>query len=180
MKRCFLGLLFCCLSLGANEALERLGDSFQYLPVFGFAYSLAQEDYDGARDFAIALSASIATTFVIKYSFVGISKKNKKLAAISKRPSGDKYHGFPSGHTNSAATTAGFLQKRYGAHLGIPSLLLTAIVGTSRVIAKKHTVIQVIAGGIIGYSFGYFLTSKLDENTEIIINDHYVGLTFKF
>ncbi|RDU65016.1 phosphatase PAP2 family protein [Helicobacter sp. MIT 14-3879] len=154
-------------AMSFKNSIELYGDIFQFLPAFVGVYSLAREDYIGLGYLAISTSGTLATTFAIKYSFVAISKKHQNSASISRRPNNGAYDGFPSGHTSSAFVAAGFAQKRYGSNVGVPISILATFVGASRVIAEKHTIAQVLAGAIIGYIFGYFITEKLEYNLSI-------------
>ena len=188
-KIAFLLFFVFSVNLYAKVDYFRLyGDIFAFLPAFAGVYSLVEQDYEGLAYLAISTATTLATTFAIKYSFVGISKKNPNLAKISRRPNGIEYEGFPSGHTSSAFSAAGFMQKRYGYKWGIPTTILASLVGISRITSKKHTTLQVLAGGILGYSMGYFITKQRD-NMNILVdieqreakngsNQQYFGLSF--
>lgn len=190
MKKIFF-LLFFILSANLYAKVDyfRLyGDVFSFLPAFAGIYTLIEQDYEGLAYLAISTASTLATTFVIKYSFVGISKKNPNLARISRRPNGKDYEGFPSGHTSSAFSAAGFMQKRYGYKWGIPTTILATLVGISRITSKKHTTLQVLAGAALGYSMSYFITKQRDDMNILIdieqreakngFKQQYYGLSF--
>ncbi|PAF43304.1 phosphatase PAP2 family protein [Helicobacter sp. 11S03491-1] len=153
-----------------KDAFEIYGDIFQFLPAMAAVYSLTQKDYKGLGYLAIGTGSVLATTFAIKYSFVGISKNHPNWAKISQRPNNGSYDGFPSGHTASAFSAAGFMQRRYGWQWGVPTTILATLVGISRITAQRHTVTQVIAGAILGYGVSYLVTDKLNKNMNINID----------
>lgn len=175
-KRIFFILL---LALSLNQqiqakdksAFQIYGDIFQFLPLFAATYSLAIQDYKGLGQLAIGTGSTLAVTLASKYTFSAIAQYHPNLATISKRPDNTGYNGFPSGHTASAFSAAGFIQRRYGWKLGVPTTVLATLVGISRVTAKRHTVTQVIAGAILGYGLSYLVTSKYNNpNTQIQID----------
>ncbi|PAF43183.1 phosphatase PAP2 family protein [Helicobacter sp. 11S02596-1] len=153
-----------------KDGFEIYGDIFQFLPAMAAVVSLAQKDYKGLGYLAIGTGSTLAVTFATKYSFVGISRSHPSWAKISQRPNNGSYDGFPSGHTASAFSAAGFMQRRYGWKWGVPTTILATLVGVSRVTAQRHTVTQVIAGAILGYGVSYLVTSKLNQNVNIDVD----------
>ncbi|PAF49085.1 hypothetical protein BKH41_03065 [Helicobacter sp. 12S02232-10] len=153
-----------------KDAFEIYGDIFQFLPAMAAVYSLTQQDYKGLGYLAIGTGSTLALTFAIKYSFVGISRNHPSWARISQRPNNGSYDGFPSGHTASAFSAAGFMQRRYGWKWGVPTTILATLVGISRITAQRHTVTQVIAGALLGYGISYLVTSKLNKDVNIDVN----------
>lgn len=156
--------------LSAKSAFQIYGDIFQFLPLAAATYSLILKDYKGLGQLAIGAGSTLAITYASKLTFVAISRTNPDLAAISKRPDSGSYDGFPSGHTASAFSAAGFMQRRYGWKWGVPTTVLATLVGISRVTSKRHSVTQVIAGAILGYGISYLVASKYSENTSVNIN----------
>lgn len=193
-KLWFVGLFIISLNteLRASDRdyFRLYGDIFAFLPAMAAVYSLTQEDYDGLIYLGIGTGSTLAITLAIKYSFVAISKNNPHLARISRRPNGVEYEGFPSGHTSSAFSAAGFMQKRYGFKWGLPTTILASLVGISRMTSKRHTPIQVFAGAVLGYSISYFVTGKRDDINIIIDIDreqistnlyqNYYKMSFKY
>lgn len=193
-KLWFVGLFIISLNaeLRASDRdyFRLYGDIFAFLPAMAAVYTLTQEDYDGLLYLGIGTGSTMAITLAIKYSFVAISKNNPNLARISRRPNGVEYEGFPSGHTSSAFSAAGFMQKRYGFKWGLPTTILASLVGISRMTSKRHTPIQVFAGAVLGYSISYFVTGKRDDINIIIDIDreqistnqyqNYYKMSFKY
>lgn len=155
------GLCVPSLHAKPGDAFESWGDVFQFLPLMAGAYALARQDYHGVAQLALGTGSTLAITFASKYTFVGISRANEKLAGISQRPNNGSFDGFPSGHTSSAFSAAGFMQKRYGWKLGLPTTLLATSVGISRITSERHTALQVIAGALLGYGLGYLCAKRL-------------------
>lgn len=148
------------LSANHSKNFEIYGDIMQFLPAFVAIYPLATKDFEGVGWLAASTAGALGATFIIKYSFYGIAKRNEFAARISQRPNNGSFEGFPSGHTASAFSAAGFAQKRYGNALGVPCLILATLTGFSRVVAEKHTIAQVLGGAILGYVMGYFITQR--------------------
>ena len=163
-KKLIFIALFCLyttnLSANHSKNFELYGDIMQFLPAFVAIYPLATKDWEGVGWLAASTAGALGATFIIKYSFYGIAKRNESAARISQRPNNGSFEGFPSGHTASAFSAAGFAQKRYGNMLGIPTLILASLTGFSRVVAEKHTIAQVLGGAILGYVMGYFITQR--------------------
>lgn len=169
MRLCLRTLLICALSSPCMPSLhakpgdwfETWGDVFQFLPVMAGAYALARQDYHGVAQLALGTGTTLAITFASKYTFVGISQANERLAGISQRPNNGPFDGFPSGHTSSAFSAAGFMQKRYGWKFGLPTTILAASVGVSRITSQRHTTLQVLAGALLGYGVSYLCAKRL-------------------
>lgn len=153
-----------------KDGFEIYGDIFQYLPAMAAIYSLARQDYVGLGHLAIGTGSALALTYAVKYSFVGISRNHPKWAKISQRPENGSFDGFPSGHSSSAFSAAGFMQRRYGWKYGVPTTILATLVGISRITAKRHTITQVIAGSLLGYGISYLVSSRFKDNLDININ----------
>lgn len=153
-----------------KDGFEIYGDIFQYLPAMAAIYSLIRQDYTGLGHLAIGTGSTLALTYAVKYSFVGISRNHPNWAKISQRPKNGSFDGFPSGHSSSAFSAAGFMQRRYGWKYGVPTTILATLVGISRITAKKHTITQVIAGSLLGYGISYLVSSRFKDNLDININ----------
>ena len=155
----------------AKSAFQIYGDIFQFLPLAAATYALAIKDYQGLGQLAIGTGSTLAVTFASKLTFSAFGRSHPNAVAISKRPDSGAYDGFPSGHTSSAFAAAGFMQRRYGWKWGVPTIALASLVGISRVVAKRHTVTQVIAGAILGFGLSYIVSSKyMNENTNIMLD----------
>lgn len=185
-------LIFCMeANAKSTEAFRLYGDIFQFLPAFAAAYSLTQEDYGGLGYLALGFGGTMIITHGTKLSFVAASKKHPNAARISLRPNKRDYDGFPSGHTSSAFSAAGFMQKRYGWEWGVPTTILATLVGVSRISAKKHTTLQVVVGAALGYTLGYFLTNERNIGVNLDIdsrespsgaahNTYNISLSYRF
>lgn len=171
---CFAFLF--CFSLQASDqsvrTIETLGDIFQFLPAFGAGYALYIKDYEGLKELAIGFGTTMGVVLISKGLLQTISKKSPDFAYFARRPNGANFQGFPSGHTASAFSAVGFLQKRYGWRFSLPVAVLATFTGYSRIKAKKHTTLQVITGAMLGFSISYLSASKwIDPSKEQISFD---------
>ena len=146
-----------------RSSLRTFGDYMQIInPIF--AAGLASQE-KGFGHFAIIYSQ----TFAIMHGTKLIAKSGKWR--ISKRPyienKKDRYEGFPSGHTASAFAAASYVRTFSDEHklLSIPLYITAAVTGYSRVKAKEHTGLQVVAGAALA-EIVTFVNSKLDWSNE--------------
>lgn len=144
-------------------SLRKFGDVAQFLPAASFAYAIFLRDFVGARQQAVGFLAVVASTYAIKYALHYSAPLSPKIQSLSKRPDGENFEGFPSGHTASAFAAVGFLQKRYGLRLGLPVAVIASVVGISRIHAQRHTITQVICGGMLGFFLSFILASRRDD-----------------
>lgn len=165
---------FCLfLHVSASEqstrTIESLGDLLQFLPIFSAGYAWYLQDYEGLKELAIGFGATMGVVLISKGLLQSISKKSPDSVYFARRPNGANFQGFPSGHTASAFSAVGFLQKRYGWKLSLPVAILATFTGYSRIKAQKHTSLQVIAGAMLGFTASYLSASKwIDGNKEQI------------
>lgn len=123
----------------SRSAVETSTDILMFLPsATGGALSLAKGDYKGLLQHIEAGAATVATTYLLKYT---VKKR---------RPDGSDNHSFPSNHTGVAFVGASFLQQRYGWSWGAPAYAVAAYVGWGRVYCKQHDTWDVLAGAAIG------------------------------
>lgn len=102
-----------------------------------------------------------------------LQKKYPQKLQIALRPNHANYEGFPSGHTSSAFSAAGYMQRRYGWKWRVPMSLLATLAGISRVVANKHTPVQVIAGAMLGFGVSYLVASRyIDPSIDRISFKH--------
>ena len=156
-------LLLACLSAvipGPASALSHHGwakagsVARDGLIVAAFGIPVLQNDWRGAEQGGLAIGGAFAVTEGLKY------------AIHERRPDGSDNKSFPSGHTSTSFAAAATLEKRYGWQIGLPAHLVAALVGVSRVKAKKHFVGDVLVGAAIGEASGWLLTSKRDARVR--------------
>lgn len=145
---------------------KMFGDVSQYLPFAALAYTIAIKDRVGSWQVTLASGVVFGVTYALKYLFVFLADHNSLAYKIAIRPSYPSLDGFPSGHTSFAFAGAGFLQKRYGFKLGLPAIIISSAVGLSRIDSGKHSVVQVIFGGLIGFLLSYALTNRKIDKTK--------------
>ncbi|RDU53190.1 phosphatase PAP2 family protein [Helicobacter sp. MIT 01-3238] len=142
-----------------REYMSLFSNSAHFFPALALGYTLIIKDFIGFRQQALGYAAVVGATYAVKYSLYFASPYAKDTLTFAKRPTSDSYEAFPSGHTASAFAAVGFVAKRYGAKLGIPAFILAAAVGESRILLEKHTILQVICGGILGFLLSFFCAS---------------------
>lgn len=142
-----------------REYMSLFSNSAHFFPALALGYTLIIKDFIGFRQQALGYAAVVGATYAVKYSLYFASPYAKDTLSFAKRPTSESYEAFPSGHTASAFAAVGFVAKRYGAKLGIPAFILAAAVGESRILLEKHTILQVICGGILGFLLSFFCAS---------------------
>ncbi len=149
-----------------ENTTERAGDIMQILiPATAFASTLVLHDKEGMLQFAKSFIVNQVVTQGLKYTI------NKQ------RPEDGNNDSFPSGHTSAAFQGATFIHKRYGVKYGIPAYIGASFVGWSRVDAKKHYTVDVLAGAAIGIlSSCYFTTPYKDISVTPVADNGFYGL----
>lgn len=142
-----------------REYVNLFSNSAHFFPAIALGYTLIIKDFIGFRQQALGYIAVVGATYAVKYSLYFASPYAKDTLSFAKRPTSESYEAFPSGHTASAFAAVGFVAKRYGAKLGIAAFILAAAVGESRILLEKHTILQVICGGILGFLLSFFCAS---------------------
>lgn len=142
-----------------REYMNLFSNSAHFFPALALGYTLIIKDFIGFRQQALGYIAVVGATYVVKYSLYFASPYAKDTLSFAKRPTRESYEAFPSGHTASAFAAVGFVAKRYGAKLGIAAFILAAAMGESRILLEKHTILQVICGGILGFLLSFFCAS---------------------
>lgn len=164
-------LLFGQSSVYADvQAIEQAGDIIQIaIPAIAYGATFYYNDDVGREQFYKAFGTNMATTYALKYT---IDKK---------RPNGGN-HSFPSGHTSAAFQGAAFIHKRYGIDYAIPAYVGATFVGYSRIEAKKHDVVDVLAGAGIGMASSFYFTDSFGDNTQVIpiTSPNYYGVVVNY
>ncbi|RXJ74218.1 phosphoesterase [Veronia nyctiphanis] len=153
-----------------SDNLTTVGDITQIaVPVGAGIISLLKNDTEGFFQLAEGAVYTAAATHTLK------------AVVHAPRPDGSENNSFPSGHTSAAAQGAAYLQFRYGWEYGVPAYALTALVGYSRVDAKRHYWRDVAAGAALATGIQYAVTemgySLTDTYVMPYINGDQVGLT---
>ena len=126
-----------------EKRVERIGDNLQIaLPVLGLACAITNGK---ALDYTLRFVGMEVVLHSLKN---GLGDR-----PINQRPSGG-LRGFPSGHTTAAVYGASSLVHsciRDNLWAKGAMILTAGYVGGSRIEAEKHTVLQVIAGALLGW-----------------------------
>lgn len=117
---------------------------------------IARRDGDGALEAAASMGGAFLIAQGLKETFP------------ERRPDGSDRRSFPSGHAASAFAAAATLQNRYGWRVGLPAQAVAALVGFSRVEARKHHWYDVVAGAAIGETSGFLITRKRDDRVRVM------------
>ena len=112
-KKILCVALLCSAINSANainhaKNFEIYGDIMQFLPAFVAIYPLATQNFEGLGWLALSTGSALGATFIIKYSFYGIAKKNPNAAQISQRPNNGAFEGFPQRTYGECICRSGF------------------------------------------------------------------------
>lgn len=97
----------------------------------------------------------------------------------------DWKNSFPSGHSTTAFAFSGYVMAEHGYWYGVPALLLSSFIGYSRINDNMHWLHDVVAGGTIGWVYGWGISrlqnkKKNAEDTTFvmpILDSKVVGLS---
>ena len=164
-EKSLLALLAFVLLIAGNTAnaitSKQAGDILQVaLPLSAYGMTYLNEDKEGTIQFSKSFASAMLATQVLKYT------------VRKPRPVGDNLS-FPSGHASAAFSGAGFIHRRYGLTYGIPAYIAASYTGWSRVQAKAHYTIDVVAGAALALLVNdyfvepYYTTVKLS-----VLPDH--------
>jgi membrane-associated phospholipid phosphatase len=121
------------------DAWARLGDVGRCALVAGaLLLPLRRRDFDGSFNALTAVLASSAVCKAIK-PFVP-----------ERRPNGEDSDSFPSQHAAECFAAGLALRRYFGRDAGAAAIAGATLVAMSRLFAKKHFLIDVLAGVVIG------------------------------
>lgn len=176
----FLFILVLSYSLQslAKKPLTQAGDYLQIaLPLTAFGASFLSDSDKSKEDlYYLDFAKSFGTGFLLVHGMKSTMEKA--------RPDGSNIQSFPSAHTFAAFSGASYIQSRFGSKYGIPSYILAAGVGYSRIEARSHYLDDVLAGASFAVLLNTYFTGRKDPNSSIYIGsngDNYsVNVTSKF
>ena len=153
-------LLSCEIVFSQNKTIENSGDVLLIaIPVSAIAITLFKNDYKGTWQ----LTKGLLLTEGITYGL--------KVAITKSRPDFSNKNSFPSGHTSTVFQSAAFIHKRYGLKKSLPFYALAGYTAFSRINAKKHDGLDILAGAIIGVGSSYLFTTPYQrEHMELTLN----------
>lgn len=141
------------------------------VPFWTFWIAHGKDDSHGEGQYLRSTGASLVLNSVLR---LGFNETN-----WGERPNGSPY-GFPSGHTAFMASSAAFLQDRYGWQYGVPAYALTGYVAWVRVDTGHHRWRDVTAGALLSWSVSKLFVSPLDEPTITpVIGPKHLGMQWK-
>lgn len=153
---------------------QKVGDVILIaLPLATVGTSLIIGDNKGAWQFTKGLILTEVVTYGLKF---GVNKQ---------RPDMSNDNSFPSGHTSTVFHSAGYVHRRYGFKYSIPAYALAGFTAASRIDSKKHDILDVLAGAIIGLGSNLLFTTEYQqEHMQLTFNsqngDYQLGFTYKF
>ncbi len=175
-KFLIIGVLFLYFqpTFSQNKTVETSGDVLIIvLPATAISSALFIGDKKGAWQF----TKGFLVNGVVSFGLKSIIEKE--------RPDMSDTNSFPSAHTSIAFQSASFVQRRYGWKYGIPAYVLASYTGYSRIEAKKHDIVDVLAGSAIGLGSTYlFTTPYQQEHMELTYSsgdgNYLIGFRYKF
>ncbi|WP_228547338.1 phosphatase PAP2 family protein [Nonlabens antarcticus] len=153
---------------------QKIGDVILFaLPVATLGTTFIIGDNQGAWQFTKGFLLTEAVTYGLKVSV------NKQ------RPDRSNDNSFPSGHTSAVFHSAGFIHRRYGLKYALPAYALAGFTAASRIDSKKHDILDVAAGTVIGLGSSLLFTTEYQqEHMELTYSNfegsHMVGFKYKF
>lgn len=151
-------LLWTVLAAPSARAddIETAGDVLQYgVPAIALGTSVLLRDWQGTRQLLGTAVAAEAWVWTLKWT------------VDEKRPSGGG-HGFPSGHSATAAFGAAYVHQRYGLLYALPLYGATGFVGWSRYHARAHRPLDIVAGTAIGIGTAMVITTRFERDVVVV------------
>lgn len=164
MQRILFSMTFICSCYlsgfsQSGKAIKASTDVLMFIPsTASFVTSIALKDYQGTKGLLLSGATSISATYILKY---GIKKQ---------RPDNSDLHSFPSNHSAIAFQGASFIALRYGWKYSIPAYLISGYVTWGRVYSKRHDVLDVLSGAVIGAGSSYLYTRPFARNNNVMIS----------
>lgn len=162
-----LALLFLSPAHARGE-FEKVGDVLTLAPVGVLIVSLGMQDYEGAAQLVAGSLVTQGVIEMVKKSFQFAHDRGGASLDFAKRPCCDDWKGMPSGHAGGSFSAAGFVYYRYGWKPSLPLIGLGIITDASRVVARKHTIWQVLAGSAIAWGVAWIFTTPYKPRKLLI------------
>lgn len=102
-----------------------------------------------------------------------------KWTIREKRPDGTAYNSFPSGHTAATFAGAEMVRMEYGWGWGAVFYANAVVVGTMRVVHRRHWWWDVASGAALGVVSAH-LGRITTDNLKVFISPSSVSLTYSF
>lgn len=159
---------------GQENGIVTSGDVLLFaLPAATLATTLIVQDEQGTWQFLKGLVTAEAVTYGLK------------LVVNKQRPDLSNNNSFPSGHTATTFQSASFIHKRYGFVNSIPAYALAGYTAFSRINAKKHDGLDILAGAAIGIGSTLLFTSEYQrEHMELTFTEeagsYCLGFEYRF
>jgi membrane-associated phospholipid phosphatase len=136
------------------------------------AIGVARESYGGGSQLKeaglVSLEAelfAVAVTSALK-ALIGRAGPDKGQGTTHFRPFSGLDTSFPSTHAAASFAVASVFAERFEPPVGWVAYGLASAVAVSRVYTDKHFASDVVAGGLIGWGLGKFLSGRHPEQTS--------------
>lgn len=155
------GLLLLAATAGAAADPDlQAGNIGQFLgPAIGLGMTWLRDDAAGRPPWLENTASTLIATDALKFAFAD--------TPLGTRPDGGS-HSFPSGHTAAACSGAFFVAERYGWGSSVPTLLLAAFTGYSRVDEHQHFTRDVLAGCAVAYGSARYWVVPQEKKVSIV------------
>lgn len=128
---------------------------------FGASNKLKRTGLIGLEAEAFALVAATALKAV-----TGRARPNANEGATHFKPFSGLDTSFPSGHAAASFAVATVFAERYPGPVAWGAYTLAAAVSFGRMYTDKHWTSDVVAGALIGWGMGYFLSKRHAEESD--------------
>lgn len=128
---------------------NKLGDVMMVMsPAYALGMTVMANDWRGSLQLGESILAA------------QLASEGIKLLELERRPNGNDWKSFPSGHATGAFSGAMFVHKRYGWKPAVVPYGLSLIAGWSRVAARAHYWHDVAAGAAVSALFTWILVDE--------------------
>ena len=164
------GMCLCIAGPAHAQSERQIGDALRVvLPAATLGVELVRGDREGAGQFALAFTASVAATEVLKRT------------THVERPDHSNDQSFPSGHATNAFAAATYVHRRHGFKYAWPLYMAATYVGYTRVNAQRHRWGDVIGSAAVSGAMTWWLVEPKRAPAVAVmptLDRHYVGVQF--
>lgn len=143
-------------------------------------YTILKKDSEMFVLLFLAIISAYSITYSIKLiiNFLALHFHDKVILSyvfsIAQRPINGEFNGMPSGHATTAFVSVAFSCCFLKSRWQLLFLLLSLLVGISRIVSLWHTPFQVALGSLIGFYVAYVVIKKANPNYFINIFRNFI------
>lgn len=142
--------------------VTRLGDRGFIWIVFSLLLLLSPKTRKTGCMGLLALLLSLLVNNLFLKNFVGRSRPFDAIQALMPLIPGPHDFSFPSGHTASSFAAAGVFFRRLPGRLGVPAIILAALIAVSRLYVGVHYPTDVLFGMLSGLVLSFAAQEMVD------------------